>query len=117
MDGYCPVSLVEKSTWTKGDVRWGANHRGRTYLFTSATEQARFLASPDRYAPVLSGNDPVRYSERGELVAGSRKHGVFYHNQVYLFADEASLERFWGSPERFANIVRQAMQPRGSAPR
>ncbi|MEX0711052.1 MAG: thioredoxin family protein, partial [Pirellulales bacterium] len=34
LDGYCPVTLGEKRVWQIGDVRWGAIHRGRTYLFT-----------------------------------------------------------------------------------
>jgi YHS domain-containing protein/thiol-disulfide isomerase/thioredoxin len=111
LEGYCPVTLIEQSLWQKGDARWGAIHRGRTYLFASEPQQQRFLANPDRYSPVMSGIDPVQFSEGGLTVDGKRKHGVLYKDQMYLFADEASLERFWSAPEKYTATIRQAMQP------
>lgn len=113
LDGCCPVELAEKSKWTLGDRRWGAHHRGRTYLFSGPEQQRRFLAQPDRYAPVLSGNDVVMAIEQGKAVAGYREHGVFFGSKVYLFASEASLERFSADPNHYANQALQAMQPRG----
>jgi hypothetical protein len=59
---------------------------------------------------VLSGYDPVKFSEQGQLVDGRRQHGVFFQNQVFLFSDESTLERFWKSPDAFAQAVHQAMQ-------
>jgi protein disulfide-isomerase len=108
LDGYCPVTLVEREKWVKGDPKFGAHHQGRTYLFASAEAQAKFLQDQgyQKYAPALSGYDPVKYAERGELVDGKRVHGVFFHNQVFLFADEAGLQQFWADPERYATIVR-----------
>ena len=108
LDGYCPVTLVEREKWVKGDPKFGAYHRGRTYLFVSAEAQAKFLQNQgfDKFAPALSGYDPVKYAERGELVDGKRVHGVFFHNQVFLFADEVGLQQFWTDPERYATIVR-----------
>ena len=108
LDGYCPVTLVERERWVKGDPKFGAHHQGRTYLFASAEAQAKFLQDQgyQKYAPALSGFDPVKYAERGELVDGKRVHGVFFHNQVFLFADEAGLQQFWADPERYATIVR-----------
>lgn len=110
LNGYCPVTLGEQTRWTKGDPRWGAVHRGKTYLFVGAAEQQRFLEKPDLYAPLLSGFDPVQFIEGGQLVDGNRQHGVFYRGQVYLFTNEQSLQQFWNSPERYATAVRQAMQ-------
>jgi len=110
LEGYCPVTLIEQSLWQKGDDRWGAIHRGRTYLFASEQQQQRFLANPDRYSPVMSGIDSVQFSEGGMTVDGKRKHGVLYKEQMYLFADEASLERFWAAPEKYTATIRQAMQ-------
>ncbi len=110
LDGYCPVTLVEKQKWVKGDPRWGAIHEGRTYLFAGPEEQKRFLAQFDKYAPVLSGCDPVKFVETGKLVPGQRAHGVFYRDQIYLFVDEASLQQFWSAPERYALAVLAARQ-------
>ena len=75
---------------------------------SSAQKQAKFLQNQgfDKYSPALSGYDPVKYAEHGELVDGKRVHGVFFHNQVFLFADEAGLQQFWANPERYATIVR-----------
>jgi YHS domain-containing protein len=116
LDGYCPVTLVEQEKWVKGDPKWGARHRGRLYLFISPEAQQRFLENFDKYAPALSGYDAVKYSEHGQLVDGKRAHGVFYRNQIYLFADEAALQQFWAAPERYATAVRteherSAMRP------
>lgn len=115
LDGYCPVTLVEATTWRKGDARWGAVHRGKLYLFAGEDEKARFMADPDGYSPVLSGYDPVRFFESNEIVEGMRKFGVFYRNretgraQIVLFADEAALNRFQQRPVAYAEMVQQAM--------
>ncbi len=72
-----------------------------------------FLADPDRYSPMLSGYDPVRYIERGEKVPGLRKHGMWFNGKMYLFADELSLDRFWGSPEYFSQKSHESMMSAG----
>ena len=77
LDGYCAVTLVSNMVWHKGDVRYGVLHRGRTYLFASATEQLMFLASPDTYAPVAAGNDVCQLVDSGKYVAGKREFGLF----------------------------------------
>jgi len=111
LDGFCPVSLAAvPPQWKKGEKRFGAVHRGRTYLFTGAEEQRRFLADPDGFTPVLSGADPVIFSREGRLVDGRRAHGIFFGRQVYLFADENTLEEFWQAPQRYARSAIAAMR-------
>lgn len=110
LDGYCTVSLMEQHQWKRGDARWGAIHRDRTYLFCGPEEQQKFLANPDRYAPMLSGFDPVLFAQHGKLVSGRRQHGVWFQDQMFLFVDEASLERFRSSPASFAGTAEQAMR-------
>jgi protein disulfide-isomerase len=109
LDGFCPVTLQEQERWSKGDARWGAVHRGATYLFLSQEHQQRFLADPDRYSPVLSGWDPARYVDRGELVTGQRAHGMWFRGKIYLFADEQSLNRFYQAPEYYAQRADEIM--------
>lgn len=111
LDGNCPVQLSEQKRWVRGDIRYGAVHRGRTYLFTGPEEQKRFLANPDAYSPVISGNDPVMAMDHGQEVAGRREHGVFFNNQIYLFSSETTLQRFNQNPNRYAGPVMQAMRP------
>ncbi len=114
MDGYCPVQLMDdmktgRQQWTKGDRRWGAIHRGRTYLFVGQGQQQRFLQSPDQYAPVLSANDVVMAVEQGQSISGRREHGVTFGDRVYLFANEVSLDKFSRNPHPYANQALQAM--------
>jgi YHS domain-containing protein len=113
LEGYCPVALIEGTKWVKGDVRFGAIHRGRTYLFGTQADQQKFLANPDKFSPMLSGFDPVKFTEQGALVEGKRQHGIVHKDHMYLFADEASLERFCKAPDSYAAPVQQAM---GNAP-
>ncbi|MCE5267118.1 MAG: thioredoxin family protein [Planctomycetaceae bacterium] len=103
LDGYCPVSLCEQQKWVPGDRRWGVVHRGRTYLFAGPEQQRRFFVDPDRYAPVISGNDVVLAVEQGQAVPGSRKYGVVFANRVYLFSSEASLQRFAKNSKAYAS--------------
>jgi YHS domain-containing protein len=113
------VTLVTKNEWKKGKPQFGAIHRGRTYLFLGPEQQKLFLENPDMLSPVLSGNDPVEFVDRGRLVQGKRKHGLEYGGQIYLFGSEANLEQFSRSPRPYAIRVFQTMQqePSGGANR
>ncbi len=111
LDGYCPVQLTEKERWEKGNARWGLIHRGRTYLFAGPEQQSRFFADPDRYAPVLSGNDAVLAVEKGQKVLGRREFGAWYEGHVYLFSSEDSLRRFDADPSRYAKPAVSQMTP------
>ncbi|GIX01936.1 MAG: hypothetical protein KatS3mg112_0873 [Thermogutta sp.] len=109
LDGYCPVSLTDKHRWVLGNRRWGARHEGRTYLFAGPEEQQKFLANPDRYAPVLSGYDVVKLVEGTQLVEGRREHGAWFGGRVYLFSDEESFQKFSADPYRYINALPQAV--------
>ena len=110
LDGFCPVTLCEKQQWVPGDRRWGLFHRGRTYLFAGPEELKRFNADPDRYAPVISGNDVVLAADQGRSVPGMREHGVFFGNRVFLFSSEESLEKFAKNPNNYANQALEALR-------
>lgn len=110
LDGYCPVTVVERGQWAPGDKAWGVVHRGRTYLFLGPEEQKKFWANPDLYSPVLSGNDPVLALDRQTVAPGRREFGVFLDKRIYLFADEHSRQVFEQNPRRYAAEVLQAMR-------
>ncbi len=110
LDGYCAVTLVDQRRWVKGDVRFGAVHRGRVYKFASQEAQQRFLANPDAFSPVIQGNDPVLALDSHQVVPGNREHGLFYEHRIYLFSSEESLKRFQATPNRYAAEVIQAMR-------
>jgi len=110
LDGFCPVTLHEQKRWAQGDRRWGAVHRGRTYLFASEEAQRRFLANPDAYSPVIQGNDPVMALDARQMVSGHREHGLLYENRIYLFSSEESLKQFQQNPKRYSAEIIQAMR-------
>ncbi len=115
-EGYCPVTMKKDWRWSKGDVRFGAIHRGRTYLFSSAEAQKTFLATPDAYSPVLAGADPVAAVDSRQAVPGVREYAVEYQGRFYLFANEKSLEKFWSDPTGYATgAERVAALPAGDS--
>lgn len=105
LEGYCPVTLVDHGTWAEGRVQWGVRHRGRTYLFAGAEQQQTFLANPDRYAPALSGDDPVLAMESGTSTPGQRRYGVTYQSRMYLFATPENRATFAANPARYSSAV------------
>ena len=126
MEGFCPVSVSppgpgKEGVWRRGDRRFGAVHRGRTYLFASAEAQDKFLADPDAYSPVLSGADPVIFGETGQLVEGKRLIGdvitVNGRSEMYLFATPENRERFEKNQQHYSTLARQAMLKSETQPR
>jgi YHS domain-containing protein/thiol-disulfide isomerase/thioredoxin len=108
-DGFCPVSMRTAWKWVPGDAKFGAIHRGRTYLFAGPQEQQQFLANPDYYAPALAGVDPVMAIDHKQSVPGLREHSLDYDNQFYLFSSEATLQQFTANPKRYVVGAHQAM--------
>jgi len=113
LDGFCPVELVENKAWKLGDIRYGANHRGRTYLFSGPEQQQRFLQDPDRYSPAASGVDVVLAVTREQIVPGRREYGVFCANRVFLFANEDTLAAFSAQPEQYLERLESLNQSTG----
>ncbi|MCC7476629.1 MAG: thioredoxin family protein [Pirellulales bacterium] len=113
-DGYCAVSMRNTWKWIPGNPQYGIVHLGRTYWFAGPEEQKQFWTDPARYAPALSGNDPVMAIDHRQNVPGKREHSLDYDGLFYMFASEATLQQFTANPSRYAASVRQAMGlPRG----
>ena len=110
LEGYCPVTVIEKMVWTKGNPLYGAIHLNRTYLFPNAELQAKFLANPDRYSPIISGNDPVVALEKNEIVSGRRQFGLVYENRMILFSSKESYDKFCKESKRYTTELQQALQ-------
>ena len=103
LEGYCPVTLAERGVWVEGRAQWGVRHRGRTYLFATAEQQKAFLADPDRYAPALSGDDPVMAFDAGKSTPGQRRYGVTYQSRTYLFSSTETRDAFAANPQRYTS--------------
>lgn len=117
LEGYCAVTLAEKQVWTEGRPQFGVRHRGRTYLFAGPAQQQAFLADPDRYAPALSGDDPVLAFEQGKAMPGQRRYGVVCQSRMYLFATPETRDAFAANPEKYAGRVALAEQGATAATR
>jgi YHS domain-containing protein len=115
LEGYCPVTLADRGVWTEGRAQWGARHRGRTYLFAGPEQQQAFLANPDRYAPALSGDDPVLAFDQGRTAPGRRAYGVTYQSRMYLFSSPETKAAFTANPDRYTTNVVLAERPTPSA--
>jgi protein disulfide-isomerase len=113
-EGYCVVTMHQQVQWAKGDTRWGAIHEGRLYLFATPVAQQQFLRDPQRYAPVMSGIDVVLLMETGQQIDGQRRFGATYQApgengpRIYLFANEATLQKFESNPVPYIEKIRQA---------
>jgi thiol-disulfide isomerase/thioredoxin/YHS domain-containing protein len=127
LEGYCPIELGENQRWVPGDTRWGLTFRGRTYLFAGPAQRDRFDAAPERYAPVVSGNDVVLLVEQGREVAGRREYGAWFwlegqpdgkgRKQVFLFSNEATRARFDANPSRYVDAAQRASAARRGSTR
>jgi YHS domain-containing protein/thioredoxin-related protein len=105
LQGNCPVTITESKKWAKGNPQYGAVHRGKTYLFASAAEQQKFLAAPDKYSPVLGGNDPVVMFHEGRYIAGTPVYGAMYKSRMYLFSTPAAKAEFEANPTKYEQAV------------
>ena len=101
-DGYCPVTMRSEWRWAKGDVKWGAIHEGRTYLFASEANRNEFLKSPLKYSPALAGADPVVAVEERRIQPGLREHAVDFEGRFYMFSSEESLNKFWTDAKTYS---------------
>ena len=108
LEGYCPVTIAERQAWVEGRAQWGVRHRGRTYLFAGPEQQQAFMANPDRYAPALSGDDPVLAFEAGRSEPGQRAMGVTYGSRMYLFSSAETRAAFSADPARYTTRVQMA---------
>ncbi|MFM8253218.1 MAG: DUF255 domain-containing protein [Planctomycetota bacterium] len=115
LDGFCPVTLLQQKNWKKGDSQWGAIHRERVYWFTGPAEQQQFLANPDAYSPALAGFDIVRFVELRQRVDGRRQHGVWHRGQMFLFADEATLNQFTADAASYLERGEQLLRESAAA--
>ncbi|MEX2139446.1 MAG: hypothetical protein WD894_09305 [Pirellulales bacterium] len=101
--GHCSVCLNEMKQWVKGDANHSVVYDGREYRFPSAKELKMFQERPDKYVPVLHGDDVVEFAERNRRVPGSLNQGVRHNGRIYLFADARNKQIFQTELERYAD--------------
>jgi len=102
LNGYCPVELGGNGRWIKGDLRWTVVHEGWIYRLSGVEQRQLFLADPDRYAPVNSGNDLVLTVDEHRQIPGLPAFCATYNDRLYMFSSAASQARFNKFPQRYA---------------
>jgi YHS domain-containing protein len=101
LGGYCPVELSKNGRWVLGDLRWTVVHQGWIYRLSGAEQRRLFLADPDRFAPVNSGNDVVLSVTKNRSVSGQTAHCAIYDNRLYMFSSATTQAEFNRNPERY----------------
>jgi thiol-disulfide isomerase/thioredoxin len=107
LDGFCAVSIIEKSQWVEGDPAFGVIHLGNLYLMVDEAAMESFLANPEPYTPVLNGIDVVRFFEEKKIVPGKRDFGLKDpdYNRMFFFADEAAMVHFENQHHRYTEAA------------
>lgn len=103
MEGYCMVSLSDHNAWVPGNPQFAVVHLGELYWFADANTQAKFLASPNVYAPVMNGIDVVMFFDERKIVRGSREWGTVEtnSNRMFFFSSAESLARYESNYDRY----------------
>jgi|GEM_PF-3647946 len=112
LDGFCPVTMIDREAWVPGSKQWGVIHLGELYYFASAEAQGKFLREPHRYAPMLNGIDVVLLLEERRIVPGLRNYGWTdpQHGRIYLFASEETAARFNDHWEDYSRRAHEIME-------
>ena len=102
LNGYCVVELATNGRWTPGDLRWTVVYKGGIYRFSGPVQRQQFLANPDAFAPVNSGNDPVLAVDGNRSLPGRPAYCAMYNGRLYMFSSAATQAKFNQSPQRYA---------------
>ena len=89
LEGFCPVSVVDDSSWVLGDDKYTTVHEKCGYRFANEQNKLQFENNPQKYAVALRGYDPVHLHQHKELVEGDRRYGLSsYKYGILLFAND-----------------------------
>ncbi|MCE5267264.1 MAG: hypothetical protein LLG00_05205 [Planctomycetaceae bacterium] len=102
IEGFCPVELLRNGRWVQGDTRWTVVYKGLIYRLSGAKQRQEFAASPEAFAPVNGGNDPVVSIEQHRSVPGQSAYCATYGGRLYMFSSDTTLSRFNSDPQRYA---------------
>jgi YHS domain-containing protein len=102
LKGFCPVVLRDQRELADVNAAYCSIYHGRKYYFSSAAAEARFEASPHKYAPVAGGVDVVVKTNSDQDVEGSLDFALWYKDRLYLFCSPESLQAFSLSPTAYS---------------
>ena len=102
LKGFCPVTLRDQRDLKDGNKGFQSTYESKIYSFASTEAKATFDKNPAIYAPVMGGIDVTLLTQKGEKVAGSLDHAVWYKDRLYLFSSRRSMEDFVLAPADLA---------------
>jgi YHS domain-containing protein len=102
LKGFCPVVLREQRELVDAVPVYSSVYESKRYYFSSAEAQARFDASPQKYAPVAGGIDVVVKATSDQTIEGTLDFAAWYKDRLYLFTSPESLEAFSLNPLPYA---------------
>lgn len=100
-EGYCPVELIQRALWVRGDYNTRYLFEDRLYFFAGKEQLEEFKRNPEKYAPAFQGYDIVVWKERGEKVHGLRIYGVWAVGRVFLFSTAENMIKFEKNPRNY----------------
>ncbi len=103
LEGYCPVSVLERKTWVKGNPTDGLVYDGRTYLFANNQAKAMFQSDPAKYTPALGGDCTVAWVKMRKRVPGNVRQAAIHSGRLFLFSNETAKQAFLAQPATFAD--------------
>jgi len=91
LDGRCIVSII-KNKPAPASEKYQSEFQGHRYHFSSLQAKRDFDACPVKYAPMMSGADPVHFRLTGEVKTGSCliRHG----GRTYLFLSQSNASAY-----------------------
>lgn len=104
LSGYCPVCVIEKKGWIKGDRQFAVVQDGKMYLFPSEEIKQMFLKNPDKYTPALGGKCTVCQVEMGETMEGNVQFAALRDGRLFLFPGDEQKQMFLKNPAKYASV-------------
>lgn len=101
LEGYCPVCIIAKNKWEKGDSRIASIYDGVTYYFPGKDIKNMFDTNPEKFVPALNGDCIVCYEKMNKRVPGNIRHAALYKSRLYLFPSDKEKRTFSENKQAF----------------
>lgn len=100
-EGLCLVSMVTHRKLVPGKGTIEHVHQGQRLWFSSEEHRAEFVASPDRYWPLLDGRCPVAAQREEADATGDPRTTAVYRGRLVMFHSFEHRKAFSENPRGF----------------
>lgn len=105
--GVCVVSAVDDREIVQGNQSVRFTYRGKQIAFRTEEYKQRFMASPEKYWPMMDGICTVTLAETGKQLQGKFEFASVFRNRIWLFTSEENMNLFLEEP---AEVVEEALE-------